>query len=142
MKKCLLDTNAVSDFINHRHGVPERVREARSRGVVIGTCEPVVAELFFGVENSETRDENRRKLQHGLSRLRCWPLDRRASEEFGRLVAELKRTGRLIGPIDMLIAAIAFSLRDCTVVTCDKDLLSVPGLNVENWRTEDEKGTA
>jgi tRNA(fMet)-specific endonuclease VapC len=142
MKRYLLDTNAVSDLINHRHAIPARVREARVRGVVIGTCEPVVAELFFGVENSETRDENRRRLRHGLRRLRCWPLDRRASEEFGRLVAELKRAGRLIGPMDMLIAAIALSLGDCTVVTCDKDLLSVPGLKVENWRTADEEGTA
>lgn len=101
---------------------------------MIGTCEPVVAELFFGVENSATRDENLRRLRHGLSRIKCWPLDRRASEEFGRLVAALKRSGRLIGPIDMLVAAIARSLGDCAVVTNDQDFLSVPGLVVENWR--------
>jgi tRNA(fMet)-specific endonuclease VapC len=128
---------AVSDFINHRYGVPERVREALARGDVIGTCEPVVAELFFGIENSAPGEENRGRLRHGLSRLRCWLLDRRASEEFGRLAAALKRAGRLIGPMDMLIAAIALSLGDCTVVTSDKDLLSVPGLRVENWRTEE-----
>ena len=64
----------------------------------------------------------------------------RASEEFGRLVLALKRTGRLIGPMDMLIAAIALSLGDCTVVTKDKDFLSVPGLKVENWRAETGEG--
>ena len=36
----------------------------------------------------------------------------------------------------MLIAAIALSLGDCTVVTNATDFLSVPGLAVENWRTE------
>jgi tRNA(fMet)-specific endonuclease VapC len=142
MTRYLLDTNAVSDFINHRYGVSERAREARVRGAVIGTCEPVVAELFFGLENSASRDENLQRLRHGLSRLRCWPLDRRASEEFGRLVVALKRVGRLIGPMDMLIAAIALSLGDCTVVTNDKDYLSVPGLKVENWRTETEGGSS
>jgi tRNA(fMet)-specific endonuclease VapC len=139
MTRYLLDTNAVSDFINHRYGVPERVREARERGAVIGTCEPVVAELFFGLENSDTRDENRVCLRHGLTRLRFWPLDRRASEEFGRVAAALKRAGRLIGPLDMLIAAIALSLGDCTVVTNDKDYLAVPGLKVENRRREESR---
>jgi tRNA(fMet)-specific endonuclease VapC len=141
MIRYLLDTNAVGDFINHRHGVPERVREARTAGAIIGTCEPVVAELFFGIENSTTRDENLQRLRQGLSRIRCWPLDRRASEEFGRLAVVLKRAGRVIGPIDVVIAAIALTLGDCTVVTNDKDFLSIPGLVVENWRTEAKEGT-
>lgn len=38
----------------------------------------------------------------------------------------------------MQIAAIALALGNCTVVTNDKDLLSVPGLKVENWRTAGE----
>jgi tRNA(fMet)-specific endonuclease VapC len=35
--------------------------------------------------------------------------------------------------IDMQIAAIAFSLGNCTVVSTDSDLADVPGLKVENW---------
>jgi tRNA(fMet)-specific endonuclease VapC len=35
--------------------------------------------------------------------------------------------------IDIMVAAIAFSLGDCTVVTSDTDLADVPGLTVENW---------
>jgi predicted nucleic acid-binding protein len=57
MTRYLLDTNAVADFVNDRHSVRERAREVRKRGAVIGTCEPVVAELFYGVENSASRDE-------------------------------------------------------------------------------------
>lgn len=134
MKRCLLDTNAVGDFINRRFGVPERVRATRARGVIIGTCEPVVAELFFGVENSDSRDENLARLKHGLSRLRCWPLSRCASEEFGRLACSSKRSGRVVGPMDLLIASIAITLGDCTVVSTDTDMLAIPGLTVENWR--------
>ncbi len=37
--------------------------------------------------------------------------------------------------IDIQIAAIALSLGNCTVVTRDTDLSSVPGLNVEDWAT-------
>ena len=46
MIRYLLDTNAVGDFINHRHGVPERVREARTgqryhQGFAYGIAEKV-----------------------------------------------------------------------------------------------------
>jgi predicted nucleic acid-binding protein len=34
---------------------------------------------------------------------------------------------------DMMIAAIALALGNCTVVTMDTDLSAVPGLTVENW---------
>jgi tRNA(fMet)-specific endonuclease VapC len=119
-----------------------RAADARKRGADVGTCEPVVAELFAGIENSASRDDNLVVLRRTRAGLKCSPLDRRASEEFGRLFVALKRAGRLIGPIDMLVAAIALSLGDCTVVTKDKDFLSVPGLRVENWRAEAEEGTA
>jgi tRNA(fMet)-specific endonuclease VapC len=33
----------------------------------------------------------------------------------------------------MMIAAIALTLGNCTVVSNDSDLLAVPGLTVENW---------
>jgi len=36
--------------------------------------------------------------------------------------------------IDIQIAAIAMSIGNCTVVTTDSDLLSVPGLSIENWQ--------
>ncbi len=93
----------------------------------------MVAELFFGVENSDTRDENAERLQRALSGLKCWPLTREASREFGRIMATLKRAGTMIGPMDVLIAAIALTLPECVVVSKDTDLLDIPGLTVENW---------
>ena len=36
-------------------------------------------------------------------------------------------------PIDIMIAAIAVTLGDCTVVTADSDLSAVSGLSIENW---------
>jgi tRNA(fMet)-specific endonuclease VapC len=128
-----LDTNTMGQFIDRRRGVDERGRPARARGAVIGTCLPVVAELFFGVEASSSRDLNRPRLLRGLSRVRCWSFDRRAAEEYGRIAAELKRIGRPMQQIDIMIAAVARSLGNCTVVTTDSDLAAVPGITVENW---------
>lgn len=35
--------------------------------------------------------------------------------------------------IDIMVAAVALSLGNTTVVTTDSDLSAVPGLPVENW---------
>ena len=45
MKRFLLDTGILSDFINHRRGVDARVQQAKQQGARIGTCMPVVGEL-------------------------------------------------------------------------------------------------
>jgi tRNA(fMet)-specific endonuclease VapC len=90
--------------------------------------------LYFGVENSATRDENLARLKRGIRRIKCWPLTRQASAEYGRLAVALKRAGRVMAQIDILIPAIAISLGDCTVVSSDKDMLATAGLVVENWR--------
>jgi tRNA(fMet)-specific endonuclease VapC len=133
MRRYLLDTGIMGDFIDRRRGVPEKVREARQHGSRIGTCMPVVAELFYGVEFSSTRDENLRRLRRALSGIVSWPFDRAAAEEYGRLAAELRRLGRPMQTVDIMVAAIALSLGNCTVVSADSDLVAVPGLTVENW---------
>jgi tRNA(fMet)-specific endonuclease VapC len=133
MRRYLLDTGIMGDFIDRRRGVPDKVREVQQRGARIGTCMPVVAELFYGVEFSSTRDENIRRLRRALSGVVCWPFDRAAAEEYGRIAAELRRIGRPMQTVDRMIAAIALSLGKCTVVSADSDLAAVPGLTVENW---------
>lgn len=133
MSRYLLDTNAAADCVFRRRGVHERVRTARLAGHVIGTGVPVMAELFAGVEYSATRDPNMDVLNRNIALFRQWPFTPEAAREFGRLYAVLRRAGRTIQTVDLMIAAIALTLGGCTVVTTDSDLSAVPGLNVENW---------
>ena len=63
MTRYLLDTGIAQDFINHRRGVRERVGERRHRGHRIGTCVPVLGELWAGIEGSSSRDRNETKLR-------------------------------------------------------------------------------
>jgi tRNA(fMet)-specific endonuclease VapC len=133
MSRYLLDTGIAQDFINDRNGVRERVDATRKKGNRIGICTPVLGELWSGVEGSASRDRNLTRLQHAISRLVIWPYTNEAAEEFGRVFAELRRVGRPMQQIDIIIAAIALSLGQCTVVTADTDLAAVPGLTVEDW---------
>ncbi|MFL5331134.1 MAG: type II toxin-antitoxin system VapC family toxin [Gemmataceae bacterium] len=94
---------------------------------------PVLGELWSGVLGSNNPDENRQRLQRGLSQLIIWQYSAEAAEHFGHIFMQLRRAGRPIQQIDIQIAAIAFSLGDSTVVSRDSDLSAVVGLRVENW---------
>jgi tRNA(fMet)-specific endonuclease VapC len=68
------------------------------------------------------------RLRLALSRLVVWPYTNEAAEQFGRVFAELRRIGRPMQQIDIMVAAIAFAIGNCTVVSTDTDLAAIPGL--------------
>lgn len=134
MTRFILDSGIAADYINRRRGVHERARVEVARGNLIGIGIPVLAELVAGIEHSYSRDRNMRSLKTALTSLKLWSLDLAAAYEYGRLYAELASLGRLIGVVDMMIASIAGTLGNCTVVSADSDFGAVSGLSVENWR--------
>jgi tRNA(fMet)-specific endonuclease VapC len=132
-RRYLLDTGPAFDFLFQRRGVQSRVEAARRAGAKIGICTPVLGEIVGGLEGSNSRDESFEIARRRLGKLLCWPYEKPAAEVFGRIIAELKRIGRPMQQIDIQIAAIAFTLGNCTVVSGDSDLVAIPSLIVENW---------
>lgn len=135
MTRFLLDTNMAGHYINRRQGVFDRARIEVANGNPLGIGVPVLAELVAGIEHSSSRDRNMKRLKTTLASLRLWPFDSSAAFEYGRIYAELARLGRPIGVVDMMIAATAMTLGNCKVVSSDSDLLAVPGLKLEDWRS-------
>jgi tRNA(fMet)-specific endonuclease VapC len=133
VRRYQLDTNSAADCIFRRRGVHLRVIQARRAGHKIGIGVPVLAELLAGVEYSASREANLEVVNRNLSLFRLWPFDAAAAREYGRLYAELRRAGRPVQVVDMMIAAIARTLGRCTVVTADTDFAAIPGLAVEDW---------
>lgn len=133
MTRFLLDSGIAGDLINRRHGVFERARQEVAKGNRIGIGVPVLAELVYGIESSASRERNMMALRSALTKLTVWPFDETAAFEYGRLAAELRRIGRPMQTVDIMIAAIARTLAHCTVVTKDSDLVAVPGLAIANW---------
>lgn len=129
----LLDTGPAFDFLFRRKGIPLRIEDARRNGGKVGIGMPVLGEIVAGLEASNSRAASWDIARRSLGHLVCWPFDKAAAYEYGRIFAELKRHGRIIQQVDMQIAAIALSLGNCTVVSTDSDLAAVPGLAVENW---------
>jgi tRNA(fMet)-specific endonuclease VapC len=133
MRRFLLDTGIASDFINRRRGVYERAREEVAKGNRIGIGMPVLAELAYGIEWSAAHDRNMQRLHTALAAWRVWPFDEPTAFQYGRLAAELRRIGRPMQAVDIMIAAIAMAVGNCTVVSADRDFAAAPGLTLETW---------
>ena len=129
----LFDTGIAQDFQAGRRGIRERAIAHRKNGDRIGICVPVLGELWSGVECSSSRERNLALLKQALASLVIWPYSVEAAKEFGRIFAELRRTGRIIQQIDMQIGAISRTLPNCTVVSKDSDFQAITGITVENW---------
>lgn len=133
MRRFILDTGIAALPLDRKRGVFERAAAEVAKGNRVGIAAPVLAELAFRAEGSPQRDRNILRLRQALDVWRPWLVDTAAAFEYGRLAFELKTIGRPMGQNDIMIAAIALSLGNTTVVTMDGDLAAVPGLSVENW---------
>ena len=62
------------------------------------------------------------------------PFNDAAADDYAAIRHHLESTGQMIGPLDMLIAAIALA-NGCTLVTHNTTEFSrVPGLVIEDWQ--------
>lgn len=93
----------------------------------------VLAELQFGVYNSQQIEKNQQALEQFLAPLEILDFPQEACKFYGKVRAHLRKTGKIIGMMDLLIAAHALYL-DYPLVTNNKAEFSrVPGLKIENW---------
>lgn len=99
----------------------------------IGLSSITVAELCFGVANSEHADRNRDALQQFLLPFTISPFDHKAVITYGRVRAELQRAGQPIGPLDTLIGAHALALGVALATGNVREFSRIEGLQVQSW---------
>lgn len=127
----LLDTNIVSDLIRHPHGrVAARIAEIGEGEVATSII--VAAELHYGAAKKGSRRLSE-QMAAVLGALEVLPLDQPADAAYGALRAGLQKTGTLIGPNDLLIAAQALALSMIVVTDNEREFGRVEGLKLENW---------
>jgi tRNA(fMet)-specific endonuclease VapC len=83
-----------------------------------------------------TGDLLRRALDAFLTKIRILPWDRNEASAYGQLRAKQERTGKLLGNLDMLIAAHAIAA-GAILVTNNKAFAQVQDLEgIVNWATD------
>jgi len=129
----MLDTCCCIDIIRGRHpAMLARLKHFKLGTVSISSI--TLAELEYGAEKSARPEKNKVALLHFCAGLEILPFDSFAAVAYGKIRATLEREGRVIGPLDLLIAAHALA-EDVTVVTSNEgEFRRVAGLRVENWR--------
>ncbi len=63
-------------------------------------------------------------------------LDYDVAESFGKIKAELRRSGQIIQDFDILIASITLNHTGVLVTNNVEHFKRIPGLNYENWLQE------
>ena len=130
--KYLLDTNICIYLIRQR---PVSVIAKFNEHFVgdIGISAISVAELSFGVQKSQFRDQNHQALLQFLAPLVMVEFGSEAAFAYGQIRAELEAQGTPIGSLDTLIAGHAVSLEVTLVTNNEKEFSRVLKLKVENW---------
>ena len=132
----LLDTNICIYIINVK---PEKVLRKLEQYTVneFAISSITHAELQYGIEKSANKKTNQDALDEFLLPLTILPFHgKRLVTCYGEIRVSLESKGKTIGPLDMLIAAHAFSL-DLTIISNNtKEFARIPNLKCENWMRE------
>jgi tRNA(fMet)-specific endonuclease VapC len=130
----LLDTNACINFLRDAHSsVGRHLSQVPYQDVAL--CSIVKAELYYGIERSSNPEHSREVLSAFAAHFISLPFDDQAAAIYGQIRAHLAKQGLLIGPNDMLIAAISLSHNATLVTHNTREFSRVPGLALEDWET-------
>ena len=132
MKRYMLDTNTVGHLVKSHPAVSLRVTEVPMAALCISVI--TGGELMFGLAKLPDAKRLHQAVTELLRRVDVLPWDRAAMECYGNVRADLEKQGRLLGPLDMLIAAHALATNS-TLVSHDAAFSRVAGLIVEDWAT-------
>lgn len=131
MLKYMLDTDIVIYTIKNK---PNHMRDTfKQHSGLICISAVTFGELIYGAEKSEQSLRDLADIEGLAARLTVMPFDDNAATQFGQVRAELARSGRPIGPYDLMIAGHARSLGLKLVTNNTREFKRVPGLRIENW---------
>ncbi len=130
MKKYLIDTNICIYYINGKFDLKEKFKIVKQENRFIS--EITLAELKFGVKNSEYPEKNMKALSDFLEGVQILPifnsLDLYAEEK-----ARLRKSGNIIDDFDLLIGVSAVVNKLILVTNNESHFDRIEGIKIENW---------
>ena len=100
----LLDTNICIYIIKRKPvDVLKTLKTKLKKDIYISSI--TIAELEYGIAKSQFPEKNRIALIEFLSIFNILPFDDNDAVNFGIIKTELEKKGKIIGPMDLLLAA-------------------------------------
>jgi predicted nucleic acid-binding protein len=128
----LLDTNHLGAAIRRQFKLRDRLMAAHHAGVRIGTIVPVLCEVDAGLAQVVDAERCYLAMRRLLSFVRIWTLEPKLARTFGDIYFDLRKRGRSISHVDLLLSAMARQMGH-TILTTDRDFEALPDLRTENW---------
>lgn len=129
----MLDTNICIYMINKKPASYIAKLESLDKGEQLSISSIVLAELQYGVSNSQKKNQNQINLDAFLTKLNIIPYCEQAAFYYGEIRSALQKQGNMIGHYDLLIASHAIA-EDATLVTNNaSEFIRVKDLVIDEW---------
>jgi tRNA(fMet)-specific endonuclease VapC len=130
MKRHMLDTNTVSHLIKQHPTVARHLVAAPMASLCISAI--TEGELLFGLAKRPDAKRLHLVVQEFLRRVDVLPWDSTVATHYGTVQAVMEKKGKILAPLDLLIATHAISV-DAVLVTNDQAFTQMTGLHLEDW---------
>jgi tRNA(fMet)-specific endonuclease VapC len=127
----VLDTNTLIYFFKGLGAVAENLLAKTPKEIAIPSI--VLFELEVGIAKSTSPQKRKQQLKELESSIQILPFGYSEALAAASLRTALEKQGQLIGPYDILIAAIAISNKGILVTHNTKEFARVKGLLLEDW---------
>lgn len=134
MTDYLLDTNHISPLVTLNHPLRQQVLSHLQTGNTFSIAAFALCEFLYGIGTLPRAKQNFAEWEQIKSDFTYYFVDINDAEQAAKLRLALRQQGVQLGMIDALIAVVALR-NDLTLLTTDKDFSTIPGLKLENWRT-------
>ena len=131
MLRYMLDTNICIYVIKNRPPEVRQIFNERSEHICVSSI--TVAELLYGAEKSQRREQNLAVVESFTAHMSVLSFDENAAGHYGNIRADLERKGTPIGPYDLMIAEHARSEGYALITNNAREFERVDGLRIENW---------
>jgi len=130
LKKYLIDTNTCIYYIKGKFDLKNKFEIADPDNCFIS--EITLAELKFGVENSEKKEKNQKTLDNFLTGVKIVPIFH-SLDLYAKEKARLRKEGTPIDEFDLLIGVTSVT-HNLTLVTNNTDHFKrIKGISLEDW---------
>lgn len=130
MKKYLIDTNTCIYYINGKFNLKKKFEEVDPDNCFIS--EITLAELKFGVENSQKKEKNQLALDNFLTGVKIVPIFH-SLDLYAKEKSRLRKAGATIDDFDLLIGVTAVTHNLVLVTNNTNHFKGIKEIKLENW---------